>query len=393
VSSAAVTVVLASGAVVAWIYVGYPATLAVLARVRPRPRVRAAIEPSVSVVIAAHDEAPIIAAKVANVRATEYAAERVEIVVASDGSTDGTAAAAGAAGADVVLDLPRLGKLRALNAAVAQSSGEILVFTDADAQLERSTLPALIANFADLDVGAVAANVIHVVEVDGAPVARGEGLYWRYEQLIKRLEDRVGSAVSASGRLYALRRELFVASTQTASTDDFVISTQAIRAGRRLAFDEHACVLVDTPEEGGTELRRKVRVMNRGLRGAIALAGALSWRARPGYLLQLLCHKILRRFVAFFLVALVIANTALALHDTRWWVLLAPQLLFYAAAGAGWLAQVRGERPAKPLWVAYYFCLSNVAAALAVCSLARGSRYEVWEPALARSTPRPEASA
>jgi cellulose synthase/poly-beta-1,6-N-acetylglucosamine synthase-like glycosyltransferase len=386
----AVGVALVSAAVVAWVYVGYPAALAAMAVVRPRPRRRAPLALPVSVVIAAHDEGPIIAGKVANVRATDYPPALVEIVVASDGSTDDTVAAARSADADVVLDLPRTGKLRALNAAVARSSGAVLVFTDADAQLERATLGELVANFADDSVGAVAANEVHLVEHDGVPVARGEGLYWRYEQGIKRLEDRVGSAVSASGRCYALRRDLFVPSSQSASTDDFVISTQAIRTGHRLAFDAEARVLVDTPDEGGTELRRKVRVMNRGLRGAIALAGALLPWSRPGYLLQLLCHKVLRRFVGFFLVALLAASAWLAAGDPRWWFLLGPQLGCYAAAVVGAIAQARHRRPPKVFWVPYYFCLSNLAAALAVCSLARGARYEVWEPALTRA---PEAAA
>jgi cellulose synthase/poly-beta-1,6-N-acetylglucosamine synthase-like glycosyltransferase len=381
----AVAVTAVSAAVVAWVYAGYPAMLAVLARVRPRPRARAAMALPVTVVIAAHNEAPIIAAKVANVRASDYPAGLLEIVVASDGSTDDTVAVARAAGADTVLDLPRVGKLRALNAAVAKSSGDVLVFTDADARLEPATVGALVANFADDTVGAVAANEVHVVEHEGVPVARGERLYWRYEQAIKRLEDRVGSAVSASGRLYALRHELFVPSSATASTDDFVISTQAIRAGRRLAFDEHARVLVETPEDGGTELRRKVRVMNRGLRGALALAGALRPFERPGYLLQLVCHKILRRFVGFFLLALLVASGFLAVDDARWWLVLGPQLAWYLAAVAGALIHARHRRPPKPAWVAYYFVLSNLAAALAVCSLAHGSRYEVWEPSLARA--------
>jgi cellulose synthase/poly-beta-1,6-N-acetylglucosamine synthase-like glycosyltransferase len=388
----ALVVACVSVTVVTWVYAGYPAALTVLARLRPKPRRRAALAIPITVIVAAHDEEPIIAATVANLGASDYPRELVDIVVASDGSTDRTVDVATAAGA-TVFDLPRVGKLRAINEAVARTAGDVLVFTDADSHVEVGTLSALVSNFADDDVAAVAANEVHVVGRDGAPVARGEGLYWRYEQAIKRLEDRVGSAVSASGRLYAIRRNVFVASEQTASTDDFVISTQAIRAGRRLAFDEHARVLVDTPDEGGTELRRKVRMMNRGLRGAFALAASLLPFERPAYVLQLLFHKILRRFVGFFLAALFVSSAWLAASDARWWVLLGPQFVFYAAALAGAVAQGRHVRPPKVLWVAYFFCLSNLAAAMAVCSLARGSRYEMWEPALARaSAPAPEVA-
>jgi cellulose synthase/poly-beta-1,6-N-acetylglucosamine synthase-like glycosyltransferase len=383
----AAAVVAVSLAALVWVYAGYPAWLALVGALRPRPRVRAPLAVPVSVIVAAHNEEPIIGAKVANLRVTEYPASLLQIVVVSDGSTDATVAAAEAAGASLVLDLPRVGKLRALNDAVARATGDVLVFTDADSRLEPGTLPALVANFADPAVGAVAANEVHEVAGDDAAVAHGEGLYWRYEQLVKRLEDRVGSAVSASGRLYATRRELFVPSRATASTDDFVISTQAVRAGRRLAFDEHARVLVSAPDEGGTELWRKVRVMNRGLRGAFALAGALLPFRRPAYLLQLLSHKVLRRFLGFFLLALLLATAWLAVRDPRWWALLAPQLVFYALALGGALAPALGRRPPRVVWVPYYFCLSNLAAAIAVGLLVRGRRFEVWEPALARGAP------
>jgi cellulose synthase/poly-beta-1,6-N-acetylglucosamine synthase-like glycosyltransferase len=393
----ALAVLIVSAAVVVWIYAGYPLLLVVLERTRPRPRTRAPIEPALSVIIAAHDEAPIIGTKVSNVRASQYPARQIEIVVASDGSTDATAEIASAAGASVVCDLPRVGKLAALNVAVARSSGDVLVFTDADSRFEPRTLAELAANFADPRVGAVAANEVYVRDAGGVPVASGEGLYWRYEQWIKRMEDRIGSAVSASGRLYAIRRDVFTPSQQTASTDDFVISTEAVRAGRRLAFDENARVLVQTPDEGGTELRRKVRVMNRGLRGACTLARDL-WPQRLGYVLQLASHKILRRFAGFFLLSAFLATGVLVAARPRnaaYWCLLGLQCVFYVLAMVGAVAQSQHRRVPKPAWVAYYFCLANLAAALAVCSIVRGTRYERWEPGSTRGrsvqpSPNPE---
>jgi cellulose synthase/poly-beta-1,6-N-acetylglucosamine synthase-like glycosyltransferase len=371
-------------ALVVWVYAGYPALLALAARVRSRPRYRAPLELPVSVIVAAHDEAAIIGAKVANIRASAYPPELVEVIVASDGSADCTVEAARAAGASIVLDLPRVGKLTALNEAVANASGTILVFTDADATFERDTLARLVSNFADPTVGGVAAKEIHAVERDGIPVAMGEGLYWRYEQALKRFEDAVGTTVSASGRLYALRSDVFVPSTEVASSDDFVISTQAIRAGLRLAFDADARVLVQVPDDGAAELRRKVRVMNGGLRGAGALTLALLPAKRPAYLFALLSHKILRRFVGFFLVALAVSSAMLASSSRSWWLLLGPQVALYALAAAGAVAQMMHRSTPKVLWVPYYFCLSNLAGVMAVCSLVRRTRYETWEPALAR---------
>jgi len=283
-----------------------------------------------------------------------------------------------------VLDLPRLGKLTSLNRAVEVASGEILVFTDADSLFEPATLRELVSNFADERVGGVAAHVARYVEEDGRPVARGEGLYWRYERLLKRLEDRIGSVVSASGHLYAVRRKLFTPSTATTGADDFLISSQVVAAGGRLAFDERAVVLVATPEEGGTELRRKVRVMNRGLRSALGLGAALLPTRTGLYGVEVVFHKILRRLVAFFLVAMLGSSVALAARDRLWWLALGPQLAFYALATAGGvLAHTRWGR-LKPLWIPYYFCLANGAAGLAVLSLLAGVRFERWEPAAER---------
>lgn len=380
---------LISGVVVVWVYAGYPLLLLALARIRPRPRERKPTHQTVTVLVAAHNEEDVIDAKVANVLSTRYPRSLVEVVVASDGSTDLTVEAARQAGAHRVLDLPRVGKITALNAGVEASSGEVLVFTDADSLFCPETLDELMANFADSTVGGVSANEVSRTDVDAPGVARGEGTYWRYEQWIKRYEDRVGSAVSASGRLYAIRSSLFRPSTITAGTDDFVISTQVVKAGRRLAFDQHAIVLVDAPLDATPELRRKVRVMNRGLRAAFSLGELLlPWRG-GFYSVQVLSHKVLRRFLPFFLLTALAASAWLTTSSAFWWLVLGPQLIFYALALAGWVGRGREWGRARPLWVAYYFCLVNAAAAIAVLSVLGGVRFDRWD--VARGTREPVA--
>lgn len=376
-----------SVALIAWVYAGYPMCLVALGRLRPRARHRAELELPVSVIIAAHNEEGMIDRTLRSVRSSSYPAELLQIVVASDGSDDQTVAVARSSGATEVIDLPRVGKLHALNAAASHSSGEILVFADADTELLEDSLSELVSNFADPEVGGVAANELHVASA-GAAVARGEGLYWRYEQKLKELEDRVGSTVSASGRFYAIRRDLFTPATNTYGTDDFVVSTEVIRAGRRLAFDGRARVVVGSPEEGATELRRKVRMMNRGMRAALELANTLSPKRRAAYLVQLYTHKILRRLVVFFLIAAFVSSLyGAATRGGAWWMVLVPQLLFYGLAVSGAIAQMRKRQVSKMRWVPFYFCLSNIAAGLAVVSLVRGVRYHLWDPSLARSTP------
>jgi cellulose synthase/poly-beta-1,6-N-acetylglucosamine synthase-like glycosyltransferase len=372
---------------VVWVYAGYPLLLRVLSRIRPRPRERSPLHRPLTVLVAAHNEENVIGARLENVFASRYPASLIEVVVASDGSTDDTVEEARRAGAHRVLDLPRVGKLTALNAGVEAASGEVIVFTDADSMFRPDTLDELMANFADPSVGGVSANEVSRIDGDASGVARGEGLYWRYEQTIKRYEDSVGSAVSACGRLYAIRRSLFHPSRVTAGTDDFVISTQVVKAGRRLAFDERTIVLVDTPDEGAPELRRKVRVVNRGLRAAFSLGGLLlPWRG-GFYSVQVLTHKVLRRLLAFLLLTALAASVWLVTLDSSWWLALGPQLLFYALAAAGWLGREHSWGRARPFWIPYYFCLVNTAAAIAVLSVLRGVRFETWEVARGSRTP------
>jgi hypothetical protein len=191
--------------------------------------------------------------------------------------------------------------------------------------------------------------------------------------------------VSASGHLYAVRRGAFAPSSEPAGTDDFLISSHVVAQGGRLAFDDRAHVLVAAPDDGATELRRKVRVMNRGLRSALALGEALLPTRTGLYALEVVFHKILRRFVAFFLVALLAASIVLAAGSAAWWIALGPQLVFYALAGMGAaLARTRWGR-LRALFVPYYFCLANLAAALAVISLLAGVRFTTWEPVATRS--------
>lgn len=365
---------------IAWVYLGYPMLLIVLGKLAPRPRRRHPIVVPVSVIVPGHNEGSAMKAKVQNVLASDYPAAYIEVVVASDGSTDGTVEAARRGGAHIVMDLPRIGKVTAINRAVERSKGEILVFTDADSLFEPGTLSALISNFADSSVGGVTANEVSLIRNADGGIARGEGLYWRYDQWIKRLEDRVGSAVSASGRLHAIRRTLFRPPSIRDASDDVLISTQVIKSGRRLAFDETSRVVVEVRNDPRGELRRKVRLMNRGLRAALALGKTLLPFRGGFYSLQIFSHKVLRRFVPFLLIGLLGSSGLLSTADPSWWFVLGPQLAFYLLAGVGALAGRTPLGKVQLLWIPYYFCLANLAAALAVISLVRGIRFEIWEP-------------
>ena len=228
------TFVLFWGAVglLAYTYALFPLVVWARGRLRQRPYRSAEIRPRVSVLIAAHNEGDAIAAKLANVHALDYPADRLETVVASDGSTDETEAIVRRhAGRGVrLLPLSRQGKAKTLNAAVAASTGEILVFSDANSMYDPQAVRALVRPFADPDVGGVAGNQVYLGDAGAAGAAAGERSYWGFDRTLKRSQSLAGNVISATGAIYAIRRSLF-SDVPEAVTDDFVTSTRVVAQG------------------------------------------------------------------------------------------------------------------------------------------------------------------
>lgn len=351
----------ASAAFVAYAYAGYPIVVWLLARATRRPERTADIAPAISILIAAYNEAPVIAGKIRNALALDYPPDRLEIVVASDGSTDGTAriardAARLADRAQVrpairVLEFERnRGKIQVLNEAIPQLTGEIVVFSDASSMLRPDALRQLVRHFADPEVGA-ASGVYHVLNRDAATLGRQEDLYWKYETFLKLQEARLGTLTGAHGSLYAMRRELYPFPPAGTINDDFVIPTSVLRHGCRIAYEPAAIASEEAREMEG--FGRRVRITA----GNIAqLREARSLTSRPLALFCFLSHKAGRVAAPLALVTLLVANAALAAQPL-YAVLLAGQLAFYALAVAGAV----GRLPWKPLRLPYYFCMINAA--------------------------------
>jgi cellulose synthase/poly-beta-1,6-N-acetylglucosamine synthase-like glycosyltransferase len=351
--------------------------------VRRRPVRKGPATPSLTVIVPAFNEERIIARKLVSVLEQDYPAGQLAVLVASDGSTDAThSIVADIAARDQrvrLLALPRGGKAATLNAAAAEARGEVFVFTDANAILAPGALRALAANFADPSVGGVSANERRD-DADGTTaVGLGERLYWEYDKWLKLAESRVGSMVSASGSCYAIRACLFRPIVDPAATDDFSISTQVVRAGQRLVFEPEAVTLEPPPASGEIEFNRKVRIVTRGMRSVYGVRELLlPWRG-GFYALQLWSHKIARRLVPFF--ALGIFATSLS-RPRRMpeQALLAGQVGLYGLAAGGWLGRQRPWGRLKPLYIPYYFCLSNIAAAMGVLQFLRQRKLSVWTP-------------
>jgi cellulose synthase/poly-beta-1,6-N-acetylglucosamine synthase-like glycosyltransferase len=377
-------------AVVVYTYAGFPLLALLRARLRPRPHARADVTPSVSVVIAAHDEEASIGPRVDNLLGLDYPRDRIEFVIASDGSTDRTVAEARRRDDPRVrvLDLPRTGKATALNAAVAASRGEILVFSDANTAYAPDAIRILVRSFADPAVGGVAGNQVYLPAStsvrpgdDGAATAVGVGerSYWDFDRLVKDAESLGGSVISATGAMYAIRRELF-REVPDGVTDDFVTSTRVIAAGRRLVFEPAAIAYEPVAGSSAREYRRKVRIMTRGLRG-VAVARDLLDPARHGfYALQLLTHKVLRRLMAIPLIVIFVTSLFLWDDGPIYRVAVVGQLLVYGLGVIGLLLRDRpaGRRP----WFAIpsFFLLVNIASLHALWNLLSGRRIDRWQP-------------
>ncbi|MGH3005931.1 MAG: glycosyltransferase [Gaiellaceae bacterium] len=363
--------------VLAYAYAGFPLLVAARALVRNRPITAGDGLPSVTVVIPAHNEAGIIEGKLENTLSAGYPPERLEIIVASDGSDDGTNDVVRVHPAGVrLLALPRVGKNAALNEAAAAARGEILVFTDADAKMTERALHYLVAPFADPEVGGVAGERRH------GDVSRPKSLAAASRRSLRKLLSRSGSVTSAEGQIYAVRREL-VQPAPPNVPDDFWISTRVIAAHSRLVYEPRAATY---PFVGATRVHdpfeRKVRMTGPSLRALWLARELLNPGAYGFYAVQLFSHKLLRRLVFVPVVGLAVTAIALSRHGRVYRLAALAQAGLHGAALAGLL--LRGTRLGRlrALRAALAFDLSNAAAAVALAQQLRGRRPrdDMWAP-------------
>ena len=288
----------------AYTQAGYPLLLAALRRAR-RPAPNASVsggEPPVSLIVAAHREAEVIADKVANARALDWPADRLEVIVACDGSPDDTAERARAAGADVVLELPWGGKVRAQDAAVEAARGELLAFSDANARWEPGALRALAAAFADRRVGYACGQVAFVGD-DGT---NQEGLYWRYEMAIRALESELCSVTAGNGAIYAVRPEAYLR-VDPVMGHDLSLPFALVKRGRRAVYAPAARATEKMVPTIEGEFARKRRMMSHAW-PIVLRAGLLDPRGYPPlYALMVLSHRALRYASPFLHVAALLA--------------------------------------------------------------------------------------
>jgi cellulose synthase/poly-beta-1,6-N-acetylglucosamine synthase-like glycosyltransferase len=373
-------------ALIVWTQLGYALALALLARVLPAAGGASGAReppesPELSLIVAAHDEASVIAAKVENALALDYPRERLELIVACDGCADDTAALAGGAGADVVLELPRGGKIRAQDAAVQRARGAIVAFSDANALWEPDAARVLVSAFEDPRVGYACGQVRFVLGADvdaagGTP--NQEGVYWRYELAVRALESRLSSITAGNGAIYATRRESYVV-VDPVMGHDLSLPFNTVKRGLRAVYVPGARAVEKMVPSLAGEFARKRRMMSHTW--AIVLRGGmLSPRGYPpGYALMIFSHRLLRYSTAGLHVLALAANIALVAlggaGQTLYIATLALQLaLLLAAALAGVL-------PIRPLLIARYYVLTTASLAAGLWDWLRHGTDATWDAA------------
>lgn len=340
--------------------------------------------PSVSLVINAFNEAAVIAVKIENALAIDYPAEKFEIVIISDESTDGTdKIAAGYADRGVVVyrQVPRAGKSAGLTRFLPETRGEVIVFSDANSMYEPDAIRQLVRHFGDDRVGYVVGQQRYAQ--DAADVSFAESLYWRFETWMKSRESSLGSVVGGDGAIYAIRRGLFEP-LQADDISDFTLPLKIVTAGYRGIYEPEAICYESTASSFGGEFRRKIRIVNRSFRAVLRVPGALNPFKVGAFSIQLLLHKVLRWLTPFFLLGILVSNLCLVLMTPEtvvptviytWGLIF--QTTFYGLAS---LRLVPGLRHWKPVFVAYYFCLVNLAAGIGVLQQLFGRSIATWTP-------------
>jgi cellulose synthase/poly-beta-1,6-N-acetylglucosamine synthase-like glycosyltransferase len=356
---------------------GYPLLLGVWTklsrhRAAPAQQIPAGEEPFVTLVIAAHREQSVIAARVANARQLDWPADRLEVIVACDGSPDDTAAEARSAGADLVLELEWGGKVRAQDAAVAAADprSTVIAFSDANASWEAGALRALVGELALADVGYVCGQV-RFTGADGS--TNQEGLYWRFEMWLRSRESQLASVTGGNGAIYAVRREDYL-EVDPVMGHDLSFPFNFVKRGRRALYAPSAQAsekMVPTVEG---EFARKRRMMSHAwpivLRG-----GLLSPRGySPAYAVMIYSHRGLRYSTPKLHLLLFISNLILLGHGSIFTVTLALQLLVLAAALLGAVI------PLRPLLVARYYVLTTLSIGAGLWDYLRHGTPAGWAP-------------
>jgi len=368
-------------AILCYAYFGYPVLLALAVRLRrPAPVQRGDARPSVTVVVAAWNEAPTIAAKIENTLSQDYPPDLLDMIVVSDASTDGTddivaGYAARTERVSLLRTEGRQGKSVALNLGVPTAKGEIVVLTDADATFEPDAVAQLAKPFADPRVGAVSGQLRY--RTSGG-LDEGEGAYWHYEQRVKQLESSLHSLLGANGSIYAIRRNLF-RPLRALDVNDLRIPYEVLLQGYLVVLEPAARSYEAPAPSLWAEYRRKVRIMSRAIATVLLLVGRTVARRRMAFLWQLISHKLFREIQAIFFAGMLFgAGWGTALGDGVLSLFFAGQLALYLLGAVAWAFP---RAVPRLLRLAAHFDMIALASFAALALWLTGRARATWQPA------------
>ncbi|MBI2413185.1 MAG: glycosyltransferase family 2 protein [Deltaproteobacteria bacterium] len=363
-----------------YVYFIYPVIATLLAGALKRRVNKGRITPRVSIVIAAFNEEAHIGATIENKLKLDYPKDRLEIIVASDGSTDATdGIVKGYAdrGVRLIRQEKRQGKTAALNMAVPMATGEIIVFSDSNSIYAPGALRELVSNFADPTVGYVTGKMVYVNN-DGSVIGDGCSAYMKYENWLRALETSLGSVVGVDGGIDAVRKSLYSA-MRPDQIPDFVLPLKVVEKGYRVVYDPEALLNENSLGASSDEYRMRVRVSLRSLHALRDMRHLLNPAKYGLFSWQLLSHKVLRYGVFAFLGAMYVLNLALA-GEVLYRTVFVLQNLFYASALAGLYIEKNGRKNVRLFYIPFYFCVINLAAAHAFWKFLHNEKQAVWVP-------------
>jgi cellulose synthase/poly-beta-1,6-N-acetylglucosamine synthase-like glycosyltransferase len=369
-----------SAGLLIYVYFGYPILLTLLASSSKNAEFADFPFPSVTLLVSAFNEGEVIAAKLENALAMDYPRDRLEIIVISDSSDDGTDEIVqrySPSGVRLVRQQPRMGKSAGLNLGVSEARGQILVFSDANAIYQPDAVRRLVRHFSNPKVGYVVGNARYYEKGAESSSAQSEGLYWKLETYLKKKESKFGSVVGGDGAIYAIRRELYLPLLPT-DINDFLNPLQIVAHGYAGVFEAAAVCYEEAAESFGQEYRRKVRIISRSLNALRRVPEILNPLQNTRHWFLLVSHKVLRWFAPFFMILGFAASLALwqsPLYRTA--AIL--QAAFYALALIGWKWRP-GNKAGKLLSLPFYFCMVNLASLVGCVKCFRGDLSGKWAP-------------
>jgi cellulose synthase/poly-beta-1,6-N-acetylglucosamine synthase-like glycosyltransferase len=377
--------------IIFYAFLGYGIVLYILMRIRIAVKGRRKIEdelqitdwPTVTLIVAAYNEAAYMEEKIANTLQLDYPADKIRFLFVTDGSTDETPAIIQKhPGIQLMHQPARNGKIAAVHRAMGQVSTEIVVFTDANTALNKLAIKRICRHYRDNKVGAVSGE--KRVQVDAVSDATaGEGVYWKYESKLKAWDSELYSVVGAAGELFSVRTDLYQPVPADTILDDFMISLLIAEKGYRIVYEPDAYASETSSASIGEELKRKVRISAGGIQSITRLTSLMNPFRFPVLSFQYISHRVLRWTVVPFLMILVLLlNIAIVATGGTgiYLLLLAGQVLFYGASLLGWLMEKKQLRM-KLLFVPYYFCMMNYAVIAGIRRFYSGKQSAAWEKA------------